>query len=118
MKNLDILGAGTATASSAADNATATCTLPASVGQRYCVTGVVAAFSAAVASVKAVTLSWTEGGSAKSLALFAEFSGALVPLYLPGTITGDAGTAVTATLAASGAAGTTGTIAILHSKIG
>lgn len=118
-KNVDILASGTATSSSDADNAVATATLAAATGTRHCITGAVADYSAAVAAVKAVTFNWVENGTAKSLVVRVDFSKQHPAfIYLPGTLTGDAGEAVTVTLAASGTGGTTGRVSVFHSPIG
>lgn len=114
--------AGQQTPSSAADNATATATVSITAGQtgaqaRTVVLGVSAYYSAAVAAVKNITLSYTFRGTAIALTVPWDYTNGAAYLPFPSAITTDAGTTVTATLPASGTGGITGVVTIWHMQV-
>lgn len=116
----DVYTAGTYDQSATADNATATVTLAAVAGKGYVVTGILATFSAApAAAAKVVTLTWYEGGTAKTLVLNALMASAIDKQWnFPTPVKSDAGRAVTCTLTASGTGGVLGRVGLFNAPVG
>ena len=104
-----VLTAGTATQSSAVDNATATATIAATPGVIQRVLGVSADYSATVSAIKTITI------TAKVTVVYRwDFTNGPFHLPLPGPIPGTMNTAVTVALEASGSGGTTGRVTAYH----
>lgn len=115
----DLYAAATYDQSATADNATATVTLAATPGCRHAVHKIVATFSAApAAAAKVITLTWTEGGTAKTFVTnWLMASNLTVTIDLPFAVRGDAGKVVTCTLTASGTGGVLGRVGLAHSYV-
>lgn len=116
-----IMYAGLVADSGAADNATATATLtPDRQGDmqgQFVLTGFTAGYSAAVAAIRTITISYTKGGSALTYTYSHDFTLGALNCPLPGTITCDRNTVATAALPASGAGGTTGRIYLFATEM-
>ena len=110
MINAQLLLAGT-TATGSADNGTATATAAAATGTRHVMTGVVAQYSAAVASVKTITF---KRGVTTLCVIRWDFTNGPAIIALPGVLRGQHGEAVSCELEASGAGGTTGSVYLFY----
>lgn len=109
---------GLAVDATPADNATATATLPATTtGLRYIVTGVDVSYSAAVALVRTITVTYTDPrGTAQTFTISRDFTygGQYIPL---GPLSTRQGTGVTVDLQASGTGGITGSVVLYAAGI-
>ena len=98
--------------SGTADNATATATVAAGPGERAYLSGFIAAFSATVATVKNVTITYTPEGTSTSVSIVipCTFTDQLAIVPLPGLVHADYAGDITVALAASGSGGVTGRV--------
>lgn len=114
--------AGQIAVSTDVDNGVATATATphtGSTGQRGKIFGLgfSADFSAAVAAIVAITLTFTDiNGTARTLVFRWDFALGPCVLALPGVLAVQEGTALVATLGASGTGGTTGRIVLYYSE--
>ena len=100
-----VLTAGTAVQSAAADNATATATVPAIAGMTNKLLGFSADYDVAVAAIKTVTV------TGKVTVVYNwDFANGPFHLPLPGPIPGVLGATITVALEASGAGSTNGRV--------
>lgn len=116
------LTTGDAVSSPAEDNATATATLAAldTVGGqgRYFLTGVACDFSATVAAVKTVTITWTDsGGTSSTLVLRRTYAEAGFVYRFPSPLGCRIGTGAAAALEASGTGGVTGRVTLFYQTV-
>lgn len=109
-------------ADASADNATATATatptVTAGAKGRLILLGVTAHFSAAVAAIKDITLTYTRpgAGSTNTITISWDFTAGAYTLAFPAPLTCDRGTAASAALAASGAGGTVGRVTLWYAQ--
>ena len=97
--------------STAVDNGTATATCATAAEERAYLTGFIASFSAAVALIKTITITYTgEDDVAKSIVIAWDFANGPAIVSLPGICRAKTGGDITVALAASGTGGTTGRV--------